>query len=117
MASEEEQAIACNVRLSKMDCGDGRIFIMPLWLPYRNEEQYRNLVKLNNDAIQKRQELYANKNDPNVIAQEWIIPSSNGKQNYTVTLNEEGWKCSCMGFGFRKTCKHVEELKLKGGVS
>lgn len=117
MASEEEQAIACSIRLSKMDCADGRIFIMPLWLPYRDEQQYNHLRTLNNTAIQKREALYASKNDPNVIAQEWTIPSSNGKQNYLVILNEEGWKCSCIGFGFRKTCKHIEDIKSKGGLS
>ncbi len=41
------------------------------------------------------------------------IKSSNGKDSYTVTLINNRWNCTCTGFGFRRDCKHVREIKLK----
>lgn len=29
---------------------------------------------------------------------------------YIVTRSKSKWECTCTGFGFRKTCKHISEL-------
>ena len=39
----------------------------------------------------------------------WEVPGSKGNK-YVVTRNSQGWSCTCTGFQFRKTCKHVSEL-------
>jgi hypothetical protein len=39
----------------------------------------------------------------------WTIKGSKGNI-YIVTRNSNKWDCTCPGFSFRKTCKHVSEL-------
>lgn len=34
-------------------------------------------------------------------------------ESYTVEFNGNYWSCTCMGFGFRRTCKHCDKVKLK----
>lgn len=40
-----------------------------------------------------------------------IITSSDGKGSYTVVRNKNHWTCTCAGFGFRRSCKHITEAK------
>lgn len=42
-------------------------------------------------------------------AKVWTIEGSKGNK-YFVTRNSSKWDCTCPGFTFRKTCKHVSEL-------
>jgi len=44
------------------------------------------------------------------IVQEWKINGSKGNV-YNVTLRNGSYSCECMGFGFRRKCKHVEQAK------
>jgi len=42
------------------------------------------------------------------------VPGSKPGQSYLVTLNGSNSSCTCIGFGFRKSCKHIgmaEELR------
>lgn len=39
----------------------------------------------------------------------WTVSGSKGN-SYVVTRNSSKWDCTCPGFSFRKTCKHVSEL-------
>jgi hypothetical protein len=48
---------------------------------------------------------------PNKRSETFIIQGSKPGTTYTVTRNEDNWSCSCIGFGFRKDCKHVRECK------
>jgi hypothetical protein len=41
----------------------------------------------------------------------FVVQGSKPGTTYTVTRNEDHWSCSCVGFGFRKDCKHVRECK------
>jgi len=41
----------------------------------------------------------------------FVIQGSKPGTTYTVTRNDSHWSCSCVGFGFRKDCKHVRECK------
>ena len=43
--------------------------------------------------------------------QSWEILASNKKSTYTVKLYQGRFSCSCVGFGYYKKCKHIEEAK------
>jgi hypothetical protein len=40
----------------------------------------------------------------------WVVEGSRGSR-YTVIRNKSSWTCTCPGFQFRRSCKHVQELK------
>jgi hypothetical protein len=48
---------------------------------------------------------------------EWQVPSSKGDKKYTVTFNNGSWYCECSGFGFRKHCRHVDDVKKSLNIS
>ena len=41
----------------------------------------------------------------------FIVKGSKPGSTYTVTRDGSHWSCTCVGFGFRKDCKHVRECK------
>jgi hypothetical protein len=46
------------------------------------------------------------------INNKWKVKGSKG-DTYTVSITNNQWNCTCSGFGFRRKCKHVDEIKLK----
>lgn len=45
----------------------------------------------------------------NLDVKVWNVSGSKGS-SYVVTRTASKWDCTCPGFSFRKTCKHVSEL-------
>jgi hypothetical protein len=43
-------------------------------------------------------------------ADRWVIKGSKGDE-YLVEYKGGQWKCDCLGFGWRRGCKHVETVK------
>jgi hypothetical protein len=43
-------------------------------------------------------------------AQSWQVAGSRGS-TYTVNRIRSGWTCTCAGFQFRKSCRHISELR------
>ena len=41
----------------------------------------------------------------------FVVQGSKPGTTYTVTRDGSHWSCTCVGFGFRKDCKHVRECK------
>ena len=41
----------------------------------------------------------------------FIVQGSKPGSSYTVTRNGSHWSCTCVGFSYRKDCKHVRECK------
>jgi hypothetical protein len=41
----------------------------------------------------------------------FIVKGSKPGSTYTVTNDSSHWSCTCVGFGFRKDCKHIRECK------
>jgi hypothetical protein len=41
----------------------------------------------------------------------FVVHGSKPGSTYTVTRDGSHWSCTCVGFGFRKDCKHVRECK------
>ena len=45
---------------------------------------------------------------------QYHVTSSKGDKQYTVQFNTSGsLECSCVGYGFRKSCRHIEQVKIK----
>lgn len=42
-----------------------------------------------------------------------VVISSKGDKHYKVAYDGMWWNCECSGFGFRKKCHHVDEMKIK----
>jgi hypothetical protein len=42
--------------------------------------------------------------------QTWSVEGSKGSR-YTVVRTQSTWACTCPGFQFRKSCRHIQELK------
>lgn len=40
----------------------------------------------------------------------WIVQGSRGSK-YSVVRSKNTWSCSCPGFQFRKSCKHIKECQ------
>ena len=40
----------------------------------------------------------------------WAVEGSKGAK-YNVIRNKSTWTCTCSGFQFRKTCRHIKELQ------
>lgn len=54
--------------------------------------------------------VYFTKSDTFVPKAAIIVKGSNGKE-YSITKVGSKYSCTCPGFSFRHTCKHVTELK------
>jgi transposase len=60
------------------------------------------------DARQQRGMDIANKTRLKGKGNLWLVPSSNGRDNYTVTVNPHRSHCNCPDFEFRNhKCKHI----------
>lgn len=44
--------------------------------------------------------------------QEFKVPSSDGLRTYNVEYQHGRWSCTCARYGFRKSCKHINSIKL-----
>lgn len=42
---------------------------------------------------------------------DWSVQGK--KSKYTVTLMNGHYSCTCPGYGFRRRCKHIEEIKSR----
>lgn len=55
--------------------------------------------------------LETEKSDPvKPLGQTWTVTGSKGDE-YTVSLANGQWACSCPGHGFRGRCRHVDQLR------
>ena len=61
------------------------------------------------------QDLPKQEEKPTHTVSEMIDSSTAGKQ-YHVTFDGMWWNCECVGFGFRKDCRHVKQVKEKHGI-
>lgn len=71
------------------------------FIPYR-VIQKRDIIRLGG----KRVEYVPKLSTTNT----WRVSGSKGKE-YVVTKNDTMWSCTCVGFGFRRDCKHIQEKK------
>lgn len=51
-------------------------------------------------------------NRPKIEVMAWEVPSDSRKgDTYTVTKEGNHYNCSCVGFSFRKSCRHINKVK------
>lgn len=41
------------------------------------------------------------------------VLSSDKKREYLVEFKYDSWSCTCPAFGFRRKCKHIDQVKSK----
>ena len=54
---------------------------------------------------------YASQESHIPSAKSWKVKNSKGSGFYTVSYADKRWNCSCVGFGFRRDCKHIQQIK------
>ena len=47
---------------------------------------------------------------PELVSRSWAVKGSKGNE-YTVSVTDGQWSCTCAGFGFRRKCRHIKEIK------
>ena len=50
------------------------------------------------------------KESVNTDTRTWLVEGSRGSR-YTVIRTRSTWTCTCPGFQFRKSCRHIQELQ------
>ena len=70
-------------------------------------------VSLSDLKILETEVPYEIKNEESKEINEYVT-SSKGDKEYTVTKSIGGlWSCTCEGYGFRRRCRHIDEVKKK----
>jgi hypothetical protein len=84
----------------------GKRYACPGWFPIGDDVQVSDLPNMD----------FGIKKEPKpVIKQpekiEQLVTGSDGKKQYTVKFNGMYWSCTCVGFGFRRHCRHIQQVK------
>tara|TARA_R110000851_G_scaffold282009_1_gene435508 strand:+ start:445 stop:780 length:336 start_codon:yes stop_codon:yes gene_type:complete len=49
---------------------------------------------------------------PTTSSREWSVKGSKGNI-YCVVERDGSWGCSCVGYGYRRKCRHIDETKKR----
>ena len=87
---------------------------------HKLDKRYRKFISDNHSGLSKLIPKYISEDIKKEDIQKDIIPKnsrvfkvkSKGKQ-YTVILNNNQYNCNCIGFEYRRKCKHVEAVAKK----
>ena len=84
-------------------------YIMPGWYELDKNEKLPNIK----DIKHMKPNIPIKDNIPNIDSNKvYKVMSSKGNKEYEVNMNISGsFACSCMGYGFRRRCRHIEEVK------
>ncbi len=50
--------------------------------------------------------------EPSINSREWSVKGSKGNA-YCVVERNGSWGCSCVGYGYRRKCRHIDETKKR----
>jgi len=81
---------------------DGQKYIVPQWIPVPKDTKFEDIrhIKIEYDKFQD-------------IAK---VKASKGNTFYTLSKKGNEYKCTCSGFKFKRTCKHLAEYIIKEKV-
>lgn len=81
--------------------------------PTETWEDYFIYQQNNSSGILWPEEEYKKKQSSDVVVHK--VLSSNGKTHYNVVQVGSSFKCNCVGFSYRRNCRHCDEIKKKVG--
>jgi hypothetical protein len=87
----------------------GKTFVIPGWTEVPSDTELDDVYKKWTKILPK-----VSQTDPEYDIHEFV-PSSKGDKTYEVIFNNGTWNCECVGFGFRRDCKHVKEVAKRHG--
>lgn len=92
----------------------GKIFVCPGWIDITNKVVNMSLEMIQSEVMKRWEQVNPKETTfkPEYKIHE-MVTSSNGKTEYDVTFDGVHWNCTCVGFSFRRDCKHVKQTKLK----
>jgi|TARA_R110000787_G_scaffold241225_2_gene347427 hypothetical protein len=91
---------------------NGNRYIMPGWYKLSENEAMPNIEDIEFHPFKAKEPILPNKLNlkSNKV---YKVESSKGGTFYEVTMNRSGsLECSCVGFGYRRKCRHVTDLTL-----
>ena len=89
------------------------MYICPGWIPVDAGTTWDD-VEFEDDILIKKDEQSSESSNIDQPAQEFRVPSSNGKSEYLVTFKKGIWNCNCPASSFRYGhCKHIKNLETK----
>ena len=87
---------------------NGERYIMPGWYKLPEDEPTPKLEDIAFYPYKPKKEPLPNI-DSNKV---YKVKSSKGNKEYLVQMNMSGsMECTCPGYGFRRRCRHIEEVK------
>jgi len=86
---------------------NGERYIMPGWYKLKPNEETPNIKDIAYYPYKPKKEPLPNI-DSNKV---YKVVSSKGNKEYLVQMNVSGsMECTCPGYGFRRKCRHIEEV-------
>ena len=86
---------------------NGERYIMPGWYKMKQNEETPNIKDIAFYPYKPKKD-----NKPNIDSDSiYKVKSSKGDKVYEVKANSSGsLECSCIGYGFRRKCRHITEV-------
>jgi hypothetical protein len=88
---------------------NGVTYVVPGWHIVPEDTTLEEVQKHweKEECLEQEQEI-----NPIKPISETIISERTGEK-YIVDFNGVDWSCTCVGYGFRRSCKHIENIKLR----
>lgn len=82
----------------------GKTYVCPAWIEVPDGTQMSDIKVIRDKSYDHKPVVTTRK--------EHVVKGSTGKL-YTVIIDAKGNSCSCPGFGFYRTCKHIKQILTK----
>lgn len=84
----------------------GKTYVIPGWHEVPEQTTLKEVKERWTQVLPKGEA------KPNYVISEEVLSSKKDK-TYEVSFDGKFWKCSCVGFGFRRSCSHINAVKEK----